>query len=81
MKFILVTDNIFIMSKSKLPESQQQSQGITIGTQGNDNQPTPHGDDIQYPQVQHADDRNIPHQERSSAANQQQSRENRDSNT
>lgn len=63
------------MSKSKHQESQQQSQGITIGTQGNDNQPTPQGDDIQYPQIPQEEDRSIPHQERSSATNQQWSRE------
>ena len=63
------------MSKSKHQESQQQSQGVTIGTQGNDNQPTPLGDDIQYPQQQHNEDRSIPNQDRSSAANQQRSAE------
>lgn len=59
------------MSKSKHAESQQQSQGITIGTQGNDNQPTPQGDDIQYPQQPQEVDLSIPNQNRSSATNQQ----------
>ncbi|HEV7332985.1 MAG TPA: hypothetical protein VGN63_18255 [Flavisolibacter sp.] len=58
------------MSKSKLQESQQQGQGITIGTQGNDDQPTPLGDDIHYPQQRGQEDRSIPNQEKSSATNQ-----------
>jgi hypothetical protein len=57
------------MSKSKHAESQQQSEGITIGTQGNDNQPTPHGDDIQYPQQPQEVDLSIPNQHNSSATN------------
>lgn len=73
MEFISFIDKTFFMSKSKHQESQQQAQGITIGTQGNDNQPTPHGDDIQYPQIQQEEDRSIPNQERSSATNQQRS--------
>ena len=68
------------MSKSKHAESQQQSQGITIGTQGNDNQPTPHGDDIQYPQQPQEVDRSIPNQDRSSATNQQRTEEGRGQN-
>lgn len=63
------------MSKSKHQESQQQSEGVTIGTQGNSNQPTPLGDDIHYPQQQRDEDHSIPNQERSSAANQQRSAE------
>lgn len=61
------------MSKSKQPESQQQAQGITIGAQGNDNQPTPHGDDINYRSETGNDGKEIPHQDRSSATNQQRS--------
>lgn len=60
------------MSKSKHAESQQQSQGITIGTQGNDDQPTPQGDDIQYPQQPQEVSMSIPNQDKSSATNQRQ---------
>lgn len=65
----------FYMSKSKQQESQQQSQGVTIGTQGNSDQPTPLGDDIHYPQPPQSDDRSIPNQDRSSATNQQRASE------
>jgi hypothetical protein len=57
------------MSKSKQPESQQQAQGITIGTQGNDDQPTPQGDDINYNRETGDDGPAIPNQENSSATN------------
>jgi hypothetical protein len=57
------------MSKSKQPESQQQAQGITIGTQGNDDQPTPQGDDINYSREAGNDGAAIPNQENSSATN------------
>lgn len=63
------------MGDKNVQESQQQSSGITLGTQGNAPQPTPHGDDIQYPQMQPDEDRSIPNQDRSSAANQQRSNE------
>lgn len=58
------------MSKSKLQESQQQGQGITIGTQGNEDQPTPLGDDLHYSQ-RGEESRKIPNQEKSSATNQE----------
>ena len=61
------------MSKSKQQESQQQSQGVTIGTQGNEDQPTPHGDDLHYPQIREEESRGIPNQEKSSARNQDKS--------
>ena len=58
------------MAKSNIQESQQQGQGITIGTQGNEDQPTPQGDDLHYQQRGGQDDRHIPNQEKSSASNQ-----------
>jgi hypothetical protein len=63
------------MSKSNQQESQQQSQGITIGTQGNSDQPTPQGDDIQYPQQRQDVNQSIPNQEKSSATNLDQAGE------
>jgi hypothetical protein len=61
------------MSKSKQQESQQQGQGVTIGTQGNEDQPTPLGDDLHYPQIREEESRGIPNQEKSSARNQEKS--------
>ena len=68
------------MSKKNLTESQQQGQGITIGTQGNEDQPTPHGDDLHYHRETGKDERSIPHQEKSSATHQQPAGERRDQN-
>lgn len=60
------------MSKN-IQESQQQGQGITIGTQGNEDQPTPLGNDLHQHQKKEKGDRHIPNQDRSSAANQERS--------
>ena len=65
-------------SKSNMQESQQQGQGITIGTQGNEDQPTPLGDDLHQHRNERQDDRHIPNQERSSAANQDRSKNDRE---
>ncbi|MDQ3278835.1 MAG: hypothetical protein M3Q06_10950 [Bacteroidota bacterium] len=64
------------MASKNIQESQQQGQGVTIGTQGNEDQPTPLGDDLHY-QKSGQNDRHIPNQEKSSASNQERS--NRDS--
>jgi hypothetical protein len=64
-------------SKSNIQESQQQGQGITIGTQGNKDQPTPLGDDLHH-QKEGRGDRHIPNQDRSSATNQERSDNNRE---
>lgn len=58
------------MSKGLIQESQQQGQGITIGTQGNEDQPTPMGNDLHQQPIGN-EDRHIPNQDRSSATNQE----------
>ena len=62
------------MANRNISESQQQGQGVTIGTQGNEDQPTPHGDDINYQQEKGRNEKEIPNQEKSSAASQDQHR-------
>lgn len=60
------------MAKNNIEGSQQQGQGITIGTQGNNDMiipgPATHGP---HEKEQGKEDRQIPNQDRSSAANQQ----------
>ena len=68
------------MSKKNLTESQQQGQGITIGTQGNEDQPTPHGDELNERRESENEGRHIPHQENSSATRQQRPGEGRGQN-
>lgn len=65
-------------SKSNIQESQQQGQGITIGTQGNEDQPTPLGDDLHQHRKEGQGDRQIPNQDRSSAGNRERSESDRD---
>lgn len=60
------------MAKCNIQEGQQQGQGITIGTQGNEDQPTPLSDDLHQQHRGH-EDRHIPNQENSSATNQERS--------
>jgi hypothetical protein len=57
------------MAKNKIEESQQQSQGVAIGTQGNQDVTIPHGTKGSHRSKEGPDDRHIPNQERSSAAN------------
>jgi hypothetical protein len=65
--FTLKTIN---MAKNDIEGSQQQGQGITIGTQGNNDMvipgPATHGS---HDSKQGKDDRSIPNQDRSSATN------------
>lgn len=60
------------MAKNNIKESQQQGQGVTIGTQGNNDMkipgPAPHGPNEKSGGK---GDRHIPNQERSSAASQE----------
>lgn len=64
------------MSKN-INTSEQQSQNVTIGTQGNNDQVTPLGE--MHPDSKRGDaDRHIPNQDRSSAANQERSGNNRE---
>ncbi len=58
------------MASKNIQESQQESQDVTIGTQGNEDQRTPQGEGISNPQKSGHDDRHIPNQDKSSATNQ-----------
>lgn len=66
------------MPKNDLQESQQQGQGITIGTQGNEDQPTPLGDDLHGSTKGGHEDRHIANQDRSSASNLKRAEGNND---
>lgn len=66
------------MAKNNIQESQQQDQHITIGTQGNNDQPTRLGE-MHPDQKTGNTDRSIPNQDRSSASSQQAER-NREQN-
>jgi hypothetical protein len=59
------------MAKNKIEESQQQSQGVTLGTQGNQDITIPQGTKGPHRKNESVDDRNIPNQDRSSARNQE----------
>ena len=56
------------MASKDIKESQQQSQGITIGTQGNEDITTPESTEVGHTKT-NKEDRHIPNQERSSATN------------
>ena len=58
------------MSSKNVQESQQQSQGIAIGTQGNEDITIPQGTKGPNRKHEGPDDRQVPNQERSSATNQ-----------
>ena len=60
-----------------IQESQQQGQHVTIGTQGNEDQPTPMGNDLHQRQNEGQGDRHIPNQDRSSAANRERNNDNK----
>jgi hypothetical protein len=59
------------MAKNKIEESQQQSQGVTLGTQGNQDITIPQGTKGPQRKNENADDRHIPNQDRSSARNKE----------
>lgn len=63
------------MASKDIHESQQQSQNVTIGTQGNEDQKTPEGEGLNAERPGGPNDRHIPNQDKSSATNQQRSRE------
>lgn len=60
------------MANKDIQESQQSSQGIAIGTQGNQAGSIPDGVKGSHQSKENKQDVNIPNQERSSASNQQQ---------
>lgn len=57
------------MAKNKIEESQQQSQGVAIGTQGNQDITIPQGTKGTHKRKEGPEDRQIPNQDRSSASN------------
>ena len=57
------------MANNKIEESQQQSQGIALGTQGNQDIKIPQGTKGSHHEKGGQDDRHIPNQDRSSASN------------
>lgn len=57
------------MAKNKIEESQQQSQWVALGTQGNQDITIPQGTKGSHRSKEGQDDRQIPNQERSSATN------------
>jgi hypothetical protein len=59
------------MAKKDIQESQQSSQGIALGTQGNQAGSIPDGVKGTHQSKKRNDDGHIPNQERSSASNQQ----------
>jgi len=65
------------MANNKIEESQQQSQGVTLGSQGNQDMPIPQGTHGSHHSKSDKDDRHIPNQERSSAANSEKSEQTR----
>ena len=59
------------MANKNIEESQQQSQGVTLGTQGNQDITIPQGTKGSHHQKQEQEDRSIPNQENSSASNRE----------
>ncbi len=62
---------MWVMANKDIQESQQSSQGIALGTQGNQAGSIPDGVKGTHQTKDRKEDRHIPNQERSSAANQQ----------
>ena len=58
------------MASKNIEESQQQSQGVTIGTQGNEDMPVPGATHGNHQPKKNPVDLHIPNQEASSATNQ-----------
>ena len=63
------------MANKDIQESQQSSQGITIGTQGNQAGSIPDGVKGSHQSKNNEKDRQIPNQERSSSSNQKNERD------
>lgn len=59
----------------EIKESQQASQGFTIGNQGNQGGVMTEGDKGTHRDKHNKEDKHIPHQEQSSATNKERSRE------
>ena len=66
------------MADKNIEESQQEKQGVTIGTQGNRDITIPQGTKGSNREKDGPDDRHIPNQDRSSAANQEKAGSNRE---
>ena len=63
------------MANKQMEGSQQQREGVTIGTQGNEDQHTPDGVQGSHHGKDNPGEQHISNQERSSAANQRQANE------
>jgi hypothetical protein len=59
------------MAKNKIEESQQQRDGVALGTQGNQDMTTPQGTEGIHKTKDNRQDHSIPNQDRSSASNQE----------
>lgn len=68
------------MANKKIQESQQESQGVALGTQGNQDITIPQGTKGPQQVKEGPEDRHIPNQERSSASHQKDSHGNRGAN-
>ncbi|MBD0298562.1 MAG: hypothetical protein ICV84_25740 [Flavisolibacter sp.] len=68
------------MANNKIEESQQQSQGVALGTQGNQDIKIPQGTKGSHRNKDGPEDHSIPNQEHSSAANQEKAEGNRRQN-
>lgn len=62
------------MAKNRIEESEQLSQGVTLGTQGNQDMTIPKSTRGGEAGNKNTDDRHIPHQERSSATNEEKAK-------
>jgi hypothetical protein len=62
------------MAKNKIEESQQQRDGVALGTQGNQDMTTPHGTEGIHKSKDNREDRSIPNQDRSSDAHQERNK-------
>ncbi|HEY1112254.1 MAG TPA: hypothetical protein VGE66_01790 [Chitinophagaceae bacterium] len=68
------------MAKNKIEESQQQSQGVSIGTQGNEDITIPQGTKGSHRSKEGPEDRHIPNQDRSSASHTERASGHKESN-
>lgn len=68
------------MAKNNIEESQQQSQGVALGTQGNQDMPIPQGTKGSHRSKEGPEDRHIPNQDRSSVSNSERTSGNEGSN-
>ena len=68
------------MAKNEIEQSQQESQGFVEGGQGNNDIGIPNGTKGSHRKKTHPVDLHIPHQDQSSATNQQKAQNETDQN-